>query len=1506
MTESSVISTNTASGVTSKTPSTTIPASTDFSSILTTHKLDGKNYLKWSKTVEMGIAARSRGGYLTGATKRPEATDPLYQNWYDNDALVRTWLIHSMKPNIGENYLLHSSAKAIWDAAKTTYSTVDNTSALFRIETQLFQLKQGDMDVTDYFNLLGHHWLHLDMYEAIDWETPGDQEKFKQYIEKKRTLYFLLGLNQDLDEIKGRMMGMKPFPSIEAVFAEILREESRRLLMLPPKPSQAESSALAVRNPQKYKQQDISKQTYNGEEPGPYCDNCHRHGHVKAECFYIIGFPAGWKSKNEKKSNSGAGRRRAHMVTASEKQAESEAESTPFTKEQANAMEKFFKLMTKSQPTQQNTSDVYSSHFASQGNPFSAHSVKSQNSVQWIVDSGCSDHMTGSEGLLLDYQRYSTRAGVRIADGSLSPVEGIGRIRINQYLELFPVLHVPKLSCNLISISQLTRDLACTAVFSSNQCSLQEEGSGKTIGTAKRQQDLFIMEGWSDEDSEGTRRALVSSSIDCVDDQIMLWHTRLGHPSFGYLERLLPKLFMNKSSRSLQCETCQMAKHTRSIYSGVKYRPTQPFAVIHSDIWGPTRVKNINGAKWFVTFIDDHTRLTWTFLMREKSETPQTFQEFYDMILTQFNTKIQVLKTDNAHDYFNSVLGTYLSQKGIIHCSSCVDTPQQNGIAERKNRHLLETARALLFTNQVPKHLWGEAVLTATYLINRLPSRILQFQTPREVLIQTYPHVQAYISDLEPRVFGCVAFVHVHKHQRSKLDPRAQKCIFIGYASRQKGYKCYSPITRKVFTTMDITFFEKRAYYTNPDVQEENIQDEQQDWDNLIALENFTMPNVAIFPPDIGTQVTENIAAVQPPIQQNTTAVQPLIQQNTAAVQSRIQHVYQRRKHGETGNTDVEQRKPESTANIEQRAEETAEISEVLADTVEGESTEKDLANDLNRPIALRKGTRVCTQHPIQRYVHYGQLSPQFKAFTTHLDTTPRNISEAMKLPQWRKAVEEEIAALEKNGTWKIVSLPSGKRVVDCKWLFTTKYNSDGSVERYKARLVARGFTQSYGVDYEETFAPVAKLKTIRILLSLAVNQDWPLYQMDIKNAFLNGHLTEEVYMEIPEGVQHNHSRNSVCKLEKSLYGLKQSPRAWFERFSNTVKSSGYTQCQTDDTMFVKHRQEGKITILIVYVDDIIITGNDEEEIQRLKGNLKEEFELKDLGEMKYFLGMEVARSHKGITISQRKYVLDLLDEVGMTGCKPAETPMQPNIQFSKSTDGKRAHKGRHQQLVGKLIYLSHTRPDITYAVSIVSQFMSDPTEEHMAAVIYIIRYLKKTPGLGLMFKRNNSRIVELYTDASWASEVTSRRSTTGYCSYVWGNLVTWRSKKQSVVARSSAEAEYRALALGIQEAIWIQRVLKELNHHGQDAIHMFCDSQAALSIVKNPVHHDRTKHVEIDRHFITEKVEQGIVDVSYVPSRQQTADILTKALSRELLEHFKSKLGLLNIYIKLEEECRK
>ncbi|KAM0026098.1 putative RNA-directed DNA polymerase [Helianthus debilis subsp. tardiflorus] len=408
-----------------------------------------------------------------------------------------------------------------------------------------------------------------------------------------------------------------------------------------------------------------------------------------------------------------------------------------------------------------------------------------------------------------------------------------------------------------------------------------------------------------------------------------------------------------------------------------------------------------------------------------------------------------------------------------------------------------------------------------------------------------------------------------------------------------------------------------------------------------------------------------------------------------------------------------------------------------------------------------------------------GNLSKEAKTFASSLynEHIPNSVEQALESKNWKDAMEAEMEALLKNNTWERCALPPGKKPMGCRWVFIIKHKTDGTIERYKARLVAKGYTQTYGIDYSETFSPVAKIDTIRVLFSIAANEGWPLHQLDVKNVFLHGELKEEVFMEAQPGFTENFNTDEVCRLKRALYGLKQSPRAWFGRFTLAMRRYGFQQSNSDHTLFLKRK--GKlVTCLIIYVDDMIITGNDEEEMKNLKASLFTKFEMKDLGRLKYFLGIEVLRSKQGIFICQKKYVLDLLAETGMIDCKPADTPMIVNHKLCMEEGARLADKERYQRLVGKQIYLSHTRPDIAYAVGVVSQFMHQPQVAHMEAIWKILRYLKKTPGHGVLFQPNKHLKIQAYTDADWAGDQGNRRSTSGYFTLVGGNLVTWRSKK--------------------------------------------------------------------------------------------------------------------------------
>ncbi|KAA0043342.1 reverse transcriptase [Cucumis melo var. makuwa] len=723
-----------------------------------------------------------------------------------------------------------------------------------------------------------------------------------------------------------------------------------------------------------------------------------------------------------------------------------------------------------------------------------------------ILDSGATDHLTIFSEHFVSYTPYADNEKIRIIDGSLAPTAGKGQIVLFDGFSLQNVLHVPKLSYKLLSISKITRELHCKATFLPESVCFQDLNSGRTIGTVRHSRGLYIL-------------------------------------------MMIPP--------------------------------------------------------------------------------------------------------------------------GIVHQNSCSYTPQQNGVAERKNRHFLEVARSLMLSTSLPLYLWGDDILTAAHLINRMPSRILHLQTPLECLKESYPSTRL-VSKVPLRVFGCTAYVHSFGPNQTKFTPRAQACVFVGYPFHQCGYKCFHPPSKKYFVIMDVTFCENRPYFPISHLQGESEEFKKRSrvpYQSAQALVQDSKP-----PRDQG---------MENPIEPCTN--------NTM---------------NENGRSDVTVLENVEEKNSGDEIEVRTETSNNEAE--QGHTGKLDKYDpSLDLPIALRKFTRFDST------------------------TIPKNIHIALECPEWKNAVMEEMKALEKNNTWEICALPKGHKPVGCKWVFTLKYKADGTLDRHKTR-------RSIG-------APRLALKP------------------SLVNKF--------------------------------------------------VKSQGNSQGHSDHTLFTKVFETRKIAVLIVYVDDIILFGDDQAEISQLKQRMGNEFEIKDLENLKYFLGMEVARSKESIFMSQRKYTLDLLTETGMLECRPADAPIEFNCKLGNSDEQVPVDKEQYQRLVGKLIYLSHTHLDISFAVSVVSQFMQAPYEENMEAVKRILRYLKTTSGKGLMFRKTDKKTIEAYTDSDWAGSVVDRKSTFGYCTFIWGNLVTWRSKKQIVVAKSSAEAEYRAMSLGICEKIRLQKVLSDLHH---------------------------------------------------------------------------------------------
>ncbi|CAM8965547.1 unnamed protein product [Rhodiola kirilowii] len=1441
------------------------------------------NFVKWKKAMRIALSARLKLGFVEG--DHPKPTDPtLKARWQRCNDVIMSWLLCSVSPDVTGQILDSTDVADAWNCLHMMYAG-SNLSRKFALQQEIANLMQGTMTVAKYFEALCGLWRELDAMRerrgcSLSDECVRCQDSARESHENK-VMKFLMGLNESLAQIRTHILALETLPQLNVVFDRVSSHEAERNMT---KQVTSEASAMFTSNHQSSRQSfknqqftpqssnpqhssqpyqavsrpyDPSNNTNNKPRQRPFCTHCQQPGHTKETCYKLHGYPQGqklYKGRQTigKTANNAAINNDDNTTSQTVHSGSSNYNhnvphvTNPFTNEQINQI----LAMLKQGST--GTADTQC-HMAG----ICGLTSSSLKQYSWIIDSGATDHFVCDEHLLFDTYQLVKECKISLPDGSSFIVLKAGKCALTPDLILHNVLLVPSFRFNLLSVGKLSRTNKCTVTFTETNCLVQDLAKTTILEIGKLKGGLYLLQA-----APSLTPGLVASAVG-KDASPNIWHLRMGHMPFAKLRTFLQKYVPDISTKEIckHCPPCHFAKQSKLQFPSSTHLSENIFDMIHCDIWGPFNVPTMSGCKYFLTIVDDKSRCTWTYLLKAKSEVPTLIIQFFELVTTQFGHNIKVLRSDNGGEFFNNKLSTYLKSKGCIHQSSCAYTPQQNGIVERKHRHLLDVARSLRFQSNIPKVFWGDCLLTSTYLINRTPTTLLKGMSPYEVLFGSPPSIDNL------KVFGCLCYVSTSNILRDKFDPRASPCVFLGYPYGQKGYKVYCLQSHKVLVSRNVIFYEEIFPYA------------EQQFSDKGTIINTVKPTVAPIL-DFHDTLFDDHCTSSP-------AENPV---PTDIITS-------------------------PGASIPDSFQDSASSSNNFFTTSEDSSDPPATSNPIHEPvIPLRKSVRShkppawqkdyvvgssykTSPHSINKVLSYDHCSPAHKHFLGQvtLHKEPKTYSQAIKNPLWEAAMNKEIQALEHNNTWSIAALPPHAHAIDCKWIFRIKYNSDGTIERYKARVVAKGYTQVEGIDYHDTFAPVAKMTTVRCLLAIAATKQWPVFQLDVDNAFLHGDLQEEVYMLTPPGFYSAEKQQGlVCKLHKSIYGLKQASRQWFSRFSDSLLAFGFQQSLEDYSLFTL-KTDNHFIILLVYVDDVVLTGTSPSLINQIKEFIHAKFRIKDLGHLKYFLGIEVARSKEGIFINQRKYALDILAEHSFTDSKPVQTPLETKHGLSKSNSEPISDPTIYRKLVGKLIYLTITRPDLAFAVHTLSQFMATPTVDHLKATHRLLRYIKLAPAQGILFSATSNLRLTGYCDADWASCPITRRSVTGYCMLLGSSVVSWKTRKQAVVSRSSAESEYRSMASACSEIVWLTRLLNDMHIPIVRPVPLFCDSQSAIHLARNPVFHERTKHVEIDCHFVRQFVNSGTIHPTPIHTSEQPADLLTKPLAHDNLIYLSSKLGVTN-----------
>jgi transposase InsO family protein len=1181
--------------------------------------------------------------------------------------------------------------------------------------------------------------------------------------------------------------------------------------------------------------------------------------------------------------------------------------------------------------------------------------LRLSSSSRWVIDSGTTAHFCRDRSLLVDLIE-TTPVTVRMGSASTtSTAKGTAvlwvskdGVNYDQRVTLGNVLYVPDFSVNLLSVRRLARagygfhvmgntaqltmadktpfavvhgndrdDLYVLKSRTSKSCSATDKSDAGSYHTAvsaggegtwersssrkaidSRARPSCPANNKSDAGSYHTAEtnaggdetvcmSTVSLNVHSVQTPttprdvtpIRLMHDRLNHLNVRQMVQmrasdmveganLLPSSVPSSGSQ-LSCESCIIGKSHRATMprKAAAQRVTRCLQLVHSDVCGPVRCPSINDEfRYLITFVDDYSRYVVVYAMKTRDEALGHFKVYQAWAEKATGKKIATLRTDGGGEYTSGVFTAYLRREGIQRQITPPHTPEHNGVAERLNLIIFGAVRCMLHRARLPPGFWAEAAFNAVYVRNRCPTRAVKGMTPYEMWTGNKPSIESL------RVFGCLAYVHVDDAAKrtGKLDGRGFPCVFLGYSSETKGWRLYNPASKtsrkRLLISRDVTFLEDQLVDIDGVLTSTRIGEGEKGED--------------LFP-------DADVASESSPSDREGSDGMPALVPPPADL--------------DIFNLDVGD-EPDDDAYDED------EDGYDFLDTLPFRQlypAELEAFSPAQRAL-----------YAIQVVQHQQVVEQMWALSTTVLDSDePTTYAEAMARPDanlWLAAIQAEYQSLQRTGTYELTKLPGGRQAIGCKWVFKIKRHADGSIDRYKARLVAKGFSQKEGLDYKETFAPVAKFASIRTLLALAAHQDYEIHQMDVKTAYLNGDLDVELYMTQPEGFVVAGQEELVCKLRKSLYGLKQAGRAWFEKINTALIKMDFTPLDSDHCVYVRHRGD-EVMYIVLYVDDLLLIGSSLAEVKQLKTDLSARFEMTDLGEAEYVLGLQLTRNRRArtLSLSQSDYIRRLLERYGMSECNKAPTPLPTGLRLSKKdcpavkpaepllVDGKHTYAS----VVGAIMYaMLGTRPDLAFAIGLLTRFNSNPGPHHIGALKRVLRYLKGTidfqltygtEGSGSSGSSNSTLAVLGHCDSDWGASLDDRRSVSGTVFTIAGGAVTWQAQRQKSVALSTVEAEYMAACQAAKDAVWLRAFLIGLGLNATAPTNIFCDSQGAIALAKNPEHHQRSKHIDLRYHFVREQVTGGAIALVYTPTSDMVADQLTKPLSREMHNRCIRSMGL-------------